>query len=798
MAKVLDASRLRFAPNPPLPPPSPLLFIQDQVGKGAAAAAVEEFSGADVDGTVAVLGVARKFFDEDAGETTAEALSVTSGAAAAAHRLTLAAFSALARYVEHLQGAVFAPRSMALTVRSPFGRVALDAETQRHLELVSNARSGSSKTGSLFAVLNRTKTALGERLLKEQLRAPAAHLSTLELRLDCVEELLAREPAARALSDALPILPDIDAMLSQLATQPKIATPKTSRLTVAAMLSLRATLVALPALAAALAGTQNALFLALAARFDDPVLAMLAKTVARVVADVPGLAARGTATALDAREAECGAVRAGLDGDLDATRRIYADTLVEIQEQTAVMATRWAMAGVRLGHTAPRGFVLILPRADVERAGGGLPAGALQPVWAKASVAVTTDALASLNARLADALASLLEHSARVLRGVVEHVRGHLAELYKAADAVAMLDMLVAFAATARGGGGGGPPWVRPTLSLDGATAVINGRHPILEACAAPGSPPVIANSISLGSAMGRGRLLIVTGANASGKSTALRMVGCITILALVGSFVPADAATVRVVDRICSRLGVGDDLAANASTFLKEMREAVAILRALKGGGTGGGIGPRALVLIDELGRGTASTDGLAIAWAIAEHIALYVPRAQCIFVTHAAELRALADMNAESGIVALAHASAFSFSGAAAPRLTEAYGIDVAAAVGLPRALIEDARALRAELVRRAAAAAVGGQALVPLEVSARATAARAADALVERLLSTARAAAAAGEMGAGAVGHLTTGDIAEQVLAARRELGVSLVSAGFSSRVPKAAALAWDDDE
>ena len=449
------------------------------------------------------------------------------------------------------------------------------------------------------------------------------------------------------------------------------------------------------------------------------------------------------------------------------------------------------MGGVKLGHTAPRGFVLILPRSDVENAGGGLPAGALQPVWAKASVAVTTDALASLNARLADALVGVFENAARVLRGVVDHVRGHLAELYKAADAVAMLDMLAAFAATARNGGGGGPPWVRPLLCVDGPTSVTNGRHPILEACAAPGSPPVIANSISIGSVTGRGRLLIVTGKNASGKSTALKMIGCVSILAQMGSFVPADAASVRIVDRVCSRLGVGDDLAANASTFLKEMREAAAILRALKGEGGGGG--PlRALVLIDELGRGTASADGLAIAWAIAEHIALRAPRAQCIFVTHASELRALADMHAD--VVSLAHASAFSFSGVAAPRITDAYGIDVAAAVGLPRALIEDARELRSELVRRAAAAAVGGSPLVPAEVSAKAIAARAADALVDRLLPIARAAAAAGSSG---TSDLTSADIAEQVMAARQDLGVSLVSAGFLARAPKKKA-SWDDDE
>jgi len=424
-------------------------------------------------------------------------------------------------------------------------------------------------------------------------------------------------------------------------------------------------------------------------------------------------------------------------------------------------------------------------------------------VWAKASVGVTTDALASLNARLGDALAAVFALAAGVLGAALEHVRGHAAELHRAADAVAMLDMLAAFAAAARAGGaapgaarggargaggaaaaGGAPPapWVRPELNADGETAIERGRHPILEAFAAPDAAPCVPNSVALGGGPGggEGRLLLVTGANASGKSTALRMVGCVVLLAHVGSFVPAAAARVRVVARVASRLGVGDDLAASASSFVKEVREAAAILRALRGG-------DRTLVLVDELGRGTSPADGVAIAWAVAEALAA-APRAQTVFVTHATELRALADALAPA--VALAHAAAFRFAPGAAPRLAEAYGIDLAAALGLPADLIADARALRARLVRHAAAAGGGAPpaaaALVAPALAARAAAARAAAALVDRLLPVARAAAAAGAAVArGDAPALTEEAVADEARAARRELGAALLCAGFTGR-------------
>jgi DNA mismatch repair protein MSH4 len=450
---------------------------------------------------------------------------------------TLAAFAALTKYVEHLRGATFAAGSVVLSVRAPFGRVALDAETQRHLELLENAVTGSSKSGCLLSVLNRTHTAVGERFLKDQLRSPVAHKATLELRFDCVDDLLDREASARAVGEALKELPDMDAMLSHFATRPKIATPKTSRSAVTAMMTLRSLLAALPGLARTLAGTRNPLFLSIVACLEDAALPALCAEVSRVVGDGGGGGARPAAAAAaaaglaDPREPEVHAVRPGVDADLDAARRIYADTLLEIADQRALVAARWGAPALRAAHAGPRGFVFVLARADVERAardGGGLPAGALQPVWARASVAVTTDALASLNARLGDALLAVLEHAARALGGAGDAVRGALGALFRVSDAVAMLDALQALAATARAGGGGGARWVRPALSDAGATALLRARHPVLEASALAGAPPVVANSVSLGGAAAR--LLVVTGANAAGKSTALRMIGCVTV----------------------------------------------------------------------------------------------------------------------------------------------------------------------------------------------------------------------------------------------------------------------------
>ena len=757
--------------------PREILFGKDQTTFGAAAKVAEEFCDTTTETTV--LGIARKFYDEAEGEAAAASLAIdgTVAAAVGSRHLALSALAALLRYVEHLQGASFAPRSVLLTAREPAGRVALDAETLRHLEILTPARSGAhgvgtrGGAGSLLGVLNsQTRTALGARLLFSNLRAPVAHIGTLELRYDCVAELLAREGVALALAALLPSLPDLDAVLSTLATRPRIPTPRSARSAVSAILALTALLSALPNIAAAFAGTKNPLFLIISDRLREPSLTRLAFHVGSVLAvDVDDVHKLGA----EARSAEVFAVRAGLDGDLDASRRVYTDALAEIRETAATARVRWSLSGLKVSNSSARGFHFLIAKGELEarRPGAGtaelLPPGALQPVWSKASVAVTTSALTSINARLNDALASIFVRAYGVLASSLEHVRGHLPELYKVAESIAMIDMLASFAATARASA---KQWARPALTEHGLTRIIGGRHPVLEAqsAAAPGAPPVVENDISLG---GDTRLVILTGANASGKSTALRMLGVLVILAQIGSYVPARAADVRVITRIASRLGVGDDLAANASTFFKEMRETTAILDVLA---SDDATRPT-LVLFDELGRGTSSVDGIAIAWAVAEHVALRAPAAQCLFVTHAAELCSLADLLAP--LVGLIHTADFSIGRGAAP-LCAGYGIAAAATVGLPPELIEDAYRLRTELARRIDAAGGSRTDLVSVGVAERAAAARAAATAVARLLPVALRTLRAADTG----GASSLNTAAREVDCIRRELAEELVKAGF----------------
>jgi DNA mismatch repair protein MutS len=604
-------------------------------------------------------------------ECPLEAFAPARGARALAERFAVASVAALglegAEPAAGAAGALLAylretwPEALAHLrpprVVHPADEVVLDPQTRRSLELTAGARGGPS----LLSALDRTLTPAGARLLRDWLGRPLRRRERLEARLDRVQALAAHTAAREALRRALRGLPDLERLLGRA---------RAGTATARQLVTLRAGLERLPAVAesARLAGTAglDALAGELGAARE------CAEIVAAALADDP------------AEPGEGGTVRPGFDPAIDELRALAGDARAALAALERAERERSGLASLRVGYHRVFGYYLEAPRAQA----GRVPPD-YEPRQTLAQVQrFRCPALGALETRILAAREQLEEAE----RALFERVRAQVAlagaGVERAAAALARLDVAAALASVAVDGG-----WVRPQLAEGGALNIEAGRHPVVESQLPRGD--FVPNDLTLG---GRADVIVLTGPNMGGKSTYLRQAALIVLLAQCGSFVPAAAARVPLVDRICARIGAQDDIAAGQSTFMVEMLETAAILRTAT---------ERSLVILDEVGRGTATQDGLALARAVVEHLHHRPGGApRTLFATHYQELTALAAElpRVENRSVAVAERE-----GAVVflHRIVEggadrSYGVHVAELAGLPRAVVERAR----ELLRRAEA--------------------------------------------------------------------------------------------
>ncbi|MDX7953917.1 DNA mismatch repair protein MutS, partial [Lichenihabitans sp. Uapishka_5] len=422
----------------------------------------------------------------------------------------------------------------------------------------------------------------------------------------------------------------------------------------------------------------------------------------------PGLAdtlAAALADDLPLQKRDGGFVRAGHHAGLDEALRLRDDTRGVIAALQGRYAEATGTKNLKVKHNTMLGFFIEVAQ-QVGETWLRPPASATfihRQTMAGAMRFVTVE-LTELDGRIGSAAAEALAHELAVFGGLAALVLAAAPTIRAAADALAALDVALGLGelATARN-------WVRPRVDGSLAFAIEGGRHPVVEAALKGRGKPFVANDCDLtgtaprGAAKGGGRLAVVTGPNMAGKSTFLRQNALIALLAQIGSFVPATAAHIGVVDRLFSRVGAADDLARGRSTFMVEMVETAAILNQA---------GPRALVILDEIGRGTATFDGLSIAWAAAEHLH-EVNRSRGLFATHYHELTQLGRtlkrltnltmrVTEWQGDVVFLHEV---LPGAA----DRSYGIQVAKLAGLPRAAVERARSILSGLEASSRAAPV-----------------------------------------------------------------------------------------
>ncbi|HLK10418.1 MAG TPA: DNA mismatch repair protein MutS [Candidatus Binatia bacterium] len=566
-----------------------------------------------------------------------------------------AAGGALA-YVE----ATYRSRPAHLRAVEPYelaGVLRLDAATRRNLELFETLRG--ERRGSLLGVLDETTTPMGARRLREWLLYPLLDAAAIGARLDAVEELVDAVELRAALAPALARVGDLARLAGRVGA--RTASPRD-----------------LAALVDAFEGTGAAQNLLAGAR------ATQLRDLGAALDPLPEVGQAIRATLVDAPAAHTrvpGFIRPGRHPEVDELRAIARDGKSWLARFEAAERQRTGIASLKVRYNRVFGYYIEVTRPNLPL----VPADYERKQTLVGAERFVTPALKDYEAKVLGA-----EERLRVLEGhlfdeLLEQVAMRQPTLARTADALATLDTLAALAAVAHRRG-----WIRPTLTQAPTLRIRGGRHPVVEALA---DTPFVPNDTTL--AADGPQVLILTGPNMGGKSTYLRQVALIVLLAQVGAFVPAAEAEVGLVDRIFTRVGASDNLAAGESTFMVEMRETAAIL---------GDLSPRSLVILDEIGRGTSTFDGISIAWAVAERLHDAPERPRTLFATHYHELTALAETRARVVNLCVAVAEwkgdiVFLRQIAPGPA-SRSYGVEVARLAGVPAPVVGRARELLAAL--------------------------------------------------------------------------------------------------
>ncbi|MBS0376221.1 MAG: DNA mismatch repair protein MutS [Proteobacteria bacterium] len=570
--------------------------------------------------------------------------------------LAVTAAGALLQYVQETQRAAL-PHLAGLTTEERDDTVLIDPATRRNLEL--EASLGGRDEATLIGLLDQTATPMGARELRRWLGRPLRDPAPLRQRLHALRSLLESGLAGELAAGLAPI-GDVERILARVAL--RSARPRD-------LAQLRAALEAIPTLGA------------LVGRHDSPLLAeaaaalgghpALARLLADAIAPSPPHFLR-----------DGGVIAPGYDAELDELRRIATDTDSYLLELEARERVRTGLASLKLAYNRVSGFYIELNRRDAENA----PPDYVRRQTVKNAERFLTAELKGFEDKVLGARERALVRERQLYEQLLDHLTGELAALQATARALALVDVLGNLARLALE-----RRWSEPEFTTESRLSIAAGRHPVVESLLAA---PFVPNDLELDA---RRRMLVITGPNMGGKSTYMRQVALIVVLARIGSYVPAERAVLGPTDRIFTRIGAADDLAGGRSTFMVEMTETANILNNATA---------ESLVLMDEIGRGTSTFDGLSLAWAAAEHMARSV-RSFTLFATHYFELTALAEDTGGVGNVhldATEHGDALVFLHAVKPGpASRSYGLQVARLAGVPREVIAAARRYLAALEQR-----------------------------------------------------------------------------------------------
>ena len=538
----------------------------------------------------------------------------------------------------------------------------LDAVTVRNLELIEPLFAGTDAGVTLFRCIDSAVTPMGKRLLRAWLLRPSLDLGEINARLDSVEagvkDIVAREELRRALDGVL----DLERLLSRVTLE--AANPRD-------VLALAASLARIPGIRNAVGRLPSERLLVLHGLLDE--LSDVRERVEKTIVAEPPLSF-----------ADGGVIATGLDRELDELRELSRNSKAVLAQIEQRERERTGISSLKVKFNSIFGYYIEVSKANLHL----VPQDYERKQTLVGAERFTTPELKEYEAKILDAQEKIVEIERRLFTELRSSIAGEAKRIRQTGLALAEVDVLASFAHIAALRNYCRPQFGDGTSELE----IIEGRHPVIEQQElAGGSERFVPNDLYLNGTTHN--VLLLTGPNMGGKSTYLRQTALIVILAQMGSFVPARSAKLSIVDRVFTRIGASDNLARGRSTFMVEMTETAAILHTAT---------PRSLILLDEIGRGTATYDGLAIAWAAVEYLHARV-RAKTLFATHYFELTELADQlsgvknyhvsvkETGGGIVFLRRVEP----GAA----DRSYGIEVAKLAGLPHEVVERAREVLAE---------------------------------------------------------------------------------------------------
>lgn len=569
------------------------------------------------------------------------------------------AAGACLRYAQETQRAA-AAHVTDLVYFEPQDHLVLDSVTVRNLELVESLAGNSGR--SLLQVIDETVTGMGGRLLRSWLLRPCVKRVEVEARLAAVQDLFASQMRRDKLRALLKEVSDLERLIGRVSLGS--ATPRD-------LVAMLRSLNQVPDVREVLRGFDSSLLEVLAENTDE--LPDVRNLISQAITDDPPV-----------KLADGDTIREGFSAELDELRSISRNAKQIIATLEATERTRSGIGNLRIRFNGVFGYFIEVSKANAAR----VPVEYERRQTLANAERFTTPELREWEKKVLGADERIVQLETELFAGVCRQIAAETKRIQMTARALAALDALAAMAEiSAR------RRYVRPTLHDGDELEIVQGRHPVIEAFI---DEPFVPNSVYLNNSTDR--LLIITGPNMGGKSTILRQTAIICILAQTGCFVPAERARLPLLDRIWTRVGASDDLTRGRSTFMVEMTETAAILHSAT---------PRSLVLLDEIGRGTATFDGLSIAWAVAEYLHDSPDHAaKTLFATHYHELTELAERlpgaqnyqitaTEREGEVVFLHKLERG-------RASKSYGIEVARLAGLPPPVLASAREVLARLER------------------------------------------------------------------------------------------------
>lgn len=536
----------------------------------------------------------------------------------------------------------------------------LDLTARRNLELTETLRN-KEKKGSLLWVLDHTKTSMGKRLLKSYIEQPLVKLAIITNRLDAVEQLCRKSVLQQELAEALSKVYDIERLMTRVMY--KTATPRDAK-------SLSLTALQIPEIKRILGEFNAKLLVELNSKIDT--LTDISNIIEKAIVDDPPITAK-----------EGGVIKDGFNEELDRLRHIIkgGKGIIDEIEQRERDAT--GIKSLKIGYNRVFGYYIEVTKSYYDL----VPDTYIRKQTLANCERFITDELKKTENEILGANEKVLSLEANIFAEVRDYIAEQLAKVQETASSIAQLDVLCSFAYVSMKN-----EYTKPDIAIDGIIDIKDGRHPVVELML--NDEMYVPNDTYLD--MNSNRMSIITGPNMSGKSTYMRQVALITLMAQIGCFVPAKSAKITIVDKIFTRVGASDDLTAGQSTFMVEMSEVADILKnATK----------QSLVILDEVGRGTSTFDGISIATSVAEYIAnTRVLGCKTLFATHYHELIKLADridgVNNYSVAVKKIGEDIKFLRKIVPGGVDDSYGIEVAKLAGLPNKVLSRAKELLNEM--------------------------------------------------------------------------------------------------